>query len=441
MLYRKSVQSEGEAQVIHDRLVASMRLYAVTDTDRRFLKEGDTLCSQVEQALIGGATFIQLREKNMNRDALLAEAKEIRALTERYGVPFVINDDVEMALLCGADGVHVGQDDMDAESARRLLGPDRLLGVSVHNVQEALRAEKSGADYLGAGAVFSTSTKEGTSALAMETLREICAAVHIPVVAIGGITEQNILQLAGSGISGAAVVSAVFGAKDIATATRRLVSAAKLACLFNGRKAAIFDMDGTLLDSMGMWGTLDVQYMNGLGIEPDADFHRNVSAMMLPEAAEYICEKYAVPYTPAQVVEQFTGMVEGYYRDSLLLKRGMAELVRALHGAGIKMAVATANEYDMSRAALERNEIMPYMVEDLVTCAMAGAGKGSPAVYLMACDMMQVDVSECVVFEDSLFAVRTAADAGFAVVGVYEEIQKNDWKEICALTDCQVVSG
>lgn len=425
-------------QTMQGGLAASMRLYAVTDTDRRFLHEGETLCGQVEQALIGGATFIQLREKNMDRAVFLAEAEEIRRLTERYKVPFVINDDVEIALLCGADGVHVGQDDMDAERARRLLGPDRILGVSVHNVQEALEAEKNGADYLGAGAVFSTSTKEDANALSMETLREICAAVHIPVVAIGGITEQNVLQLAGSGISGAAVVSAVFGSADIAAAASRLASAVNLACLFNGRRAAIFDMDGTLLDSMGMWGTLDIQYMNGLGIEPDADFHRNVSAMMLPEAAEYICGHYGVPYTPAQVVRQFTGMVSGYYRESLEVKRFVPGLVKALHRAGIKMAVATANEYEMSRAALERNHIMSYM-DGLVTCAMAGAGKGSPAVYLMACDMMQVKPSECVVFEDSLLAVRTAAGAGFAVAGVYEEIQKNDWKEICAITDCQVV--
>lgn len=429
---------ERKEQIMDGGLAASMRLYAVTDTDRRFLKEGETLPGQIEQALIGGATFIQLREKNMDRDALLAEAEEIRRLTERYGVPFVINDDVEIALLCGADGVHVGQDDMDAKSARELLGPDRILGVSVHNVQEALEAEKNGADYLGAGAVFSTSTKEDAGPLSIKTLREICEAVHIPVVAIGGITERNILRLAGSGISGVAVVSAVFGSADVAAAASRLVSAANLACLFNGKKAAVFDMDGTLLDSMGMWGTLDIQYMNGLGIEPDADFHRNVSTMMLPEAAEYICTHYGVPYTPAQVVEQFTEMASGYYRESLPVKRTVPGLVKALHGAGIKMAVATANEYEMSRAALERNHIMPYM-EGLVTCAMAGAGKGSPAVYLMACDMMQVNVSECVVFEDSLFAVRTAADAGFAVVGVYEEIQKNDWKEICAVTDCQVV--
>lgn len=201
---------------------ASMWVYAVTD--RGWLLH-ETLYQQVEKALKGGATFIQLREKNMDDDAFLAAALEIKELTDRYHVPFVINDNVDVAVRSGADGVHVGQSDMEAGDVRRLLGSDRIIGVSAHNVAEALAAEKSGADYLGVGAVFSTTTKEDVKTVSYDTLSEICAAVHIPVVAIGGITADNIALLKGSGVSGVAVVSAIFGAEDITVATKKIYNA------------------------------------------------------------------------------------------------------------------------------------------------------------------------------------------------------------------------
>ncbi len=197
----------------------AMRLYAVTDD--RWLR-GRTLAQAVEEAILGGATCIQLRDKGRSSDELRAQAEELLAVTRRYRVPLILNDDVEAAAACGADGVHLGQDDMDLSRARKLLGPDRIIGVSAHTVEEALAAEKSGADYLGAGAVFSTGTKQDTSVLPMERLRAICGAVSIPVAAIGGIGEENAARLAGSGIAGIAVVSAIFGAQDIRQAASRL---------------------------------------------------------------------------------------------------------------------------------------------------------------------------------------------------------------------------
>lgn len=194
-------------------------LYAVTD---RSWLNGDTLYSQVEKALKGGATFIQLREKQLDQEAFLQEAKEIGALCRKYHVPFVINDNVEIARESGADGVHVGQSDMEAGNVRSVLGPDKIIGVSAHNVEEAVLAEKSGADYLGVGAVFGTTTKKDAGNLSYETLQDICRAVAIPVIAIGGITKENVERLSGSGICGVAVVSAVFGQKDIEAAAGEL---------------------------------------------------------------------------------------------------------------------------------------------------------------------------------------------------------------------------
>ena len=201
----------------------ALKLYAVTDN--AWLGER-SLAQCVEAALAGGATFVQLRDKQATGDALRAEAEELLALCRAAGVPFVVNDDVECALAVGADGVHVGQDDMACERARALLGPDAIVGVSTQTVEQALEAERRGADYLGVGAVFSTSTKRDAAPVSRRTLREICAAVSIPVCAIGGITLENAPTLAGTGIAGLAVVSAVFAAPDIEAAAQALHRAA-----------------------------------------------------------------------------------------------------------------------------------------------------------------------------------------------------------------------
>ena len=197
----------------------TMRLYAVTD--RAWVGQG-TLGDQVEQALRGGVTCVQLREKSLGVPAILVEAEEIVALCRSYGVPFLINDRVEIALQCGADGVHVGQKDRAAREVRRLLGPNRILGVSARTVEQAVQAERDGADYLGVGAVFSTSTKADAMPVSYETLQAICRAVSIPVVAIGGIQRENLLSLTGSGVDGVALVSAIFAAPDVETASREL---------------------------------------------------------------------------------------------------------------------------------------------------------------------------------------------------------------------------
>lgn len=197
----------------------TMLLYAVTD--RAWIGK-QSLYEQVEAALKGGATCVQLREKELSDEAFLKEAVELSALCKQYGVPFFVNDNVEIAIQCQADGIHVGQEDMEAAQVRQRVGEHMIIGVSVHSVEEARKAVQNGADYLGVGAMFSTSTKTDVSVLPKETLREICAAVAIPVVAIGGIGKSNISQLAGTGVDGVALVSAIFAADDIENECRLL---------------------------------------------------------------------------------------------------------------------------------------------------------------------------------------------------------------------------
>jgi thiamine-phosphate pyrophosphorylase len=199
-------------------------LYAVTD---RSWLNGATLYEQVEEALKGGATFIQLREKELEHEQFYKEALQIKELCRKYNVPFVINDNVDIALASDADGIHVGQSDMEAGTVRSKLGLDKLLGVSAQTVEQAILAEKRGADYLGVGAVFHTGSKADADDVCIKTLKEICEAVHIPVIAIGGICEDNIMKLAGSGICGIAVISAIFSQKDICAATKQLKALTK----------------------------------------------------------------------------------------------------------------------------------------------------------------------------------------------------------------------
>lgn len=198
---------------------SDLLLYAVTD---RSWLGGHTLYQDVEAAIKGGATFIQLREKKLDEEHFLEEAKEIKELCKKYRVPFVINDNVDIALAMDADGVHVGQSDMEAGMVREKLGPDKIIGVSAQTVEQAILAEQKGADYLGVGAVFPTGSKDDAVEVSHDTLKAICEAVQIPVIAIGGISTGNVMELSGSGICGIAVISAIFAKPDIETAAREL---------------------------------------------------------------------------------------------------------------------------------------------------------------------------------------------------------------------------
>ena len=206
-----------------ERLREAMLVYAVTD--RAWLR-GRKLADCVRQAIDGGATFVQLREKEAPFDEMVELARELQAICTEAGVPFVVDDEVEVAIAAGADGVHVGQDDMACAQAREALGPDAIVGVSAQTVEQALKAQADGADYLGVGALIPTPTKPDAVDVTFDELRAICEAVDIPVVGIGGLNTETIGKLEGSGADGAAVVSAIFAADDC----RRAASDLRAVC-------------------------------------------------------------------------------------------------------------------------------------------------------------------------------------------------------------------
>lgn len=202
-----------------DKIKKAMQLYLVTD--RHWLK-AHSLYEDVEAAINGGVTCVQLREKHLNHQLFVQEAKELKKLCNQNQIPLIINDDVEVMLEVDADGIHVGQSDMQAQDVRKLIGSDKVLGVSVQTVEQAITAQNAGADYLGVGAVFPTGTKDDAIEVDLATLQDICQHVDIPIVAIGGINQENLLQLKGSGIDGIAVVSAIMAAEDIIEVTKQL---------------------------------------------------------------------------------------------------------------------------------------------------------------------------------------------------------------------------
>lgn len=208
--------------------------------------------------------------------------------------------------------------------------------------------------------------------------------------------------------------------------------------VIDGKKCLIFDVDGTLLDSMPMWARLDIDYLEGMGYHPEPDFCTKVKMMTISDASVFIKDYFGVKKSLEQITREIMDMACSHYENDLLLKPGAAELVKTLKNMGYHIVVATANEYDMVKKCLERNDIMQYL-DGLVTCTMVGSSKQKPDVYLKACEITGSKVEESVVFEDSSFAINTAINAGFDVVGVYDATEEDKWDLICKLTKCQVV--
>ena len=302
----------------------SMLLYAVTDRKWTGKK---TLMEQTEEALKGGVTCVQLREKNLDSDAFLEEAIEMRELCHSYGAMFIINDNVEIAVKSNADGVHVGQSDMQATEVRKLVGDDMIIGVSAHSVREALEAEKAGADYLGVGAAFATDTKSDANNISHETIKAICDTVNIPVVAIGGISKENISELKGTGVDGVALVSAIYSADDIEKECRTL-------------RALSQKMTGTMNTALTIAGS---DSSGGAGIQADiktmsANGVYAMSAITALTAQNTMGVKSILEVTPQFLSEQLDCVFTDIYPDAV--KIGMVS-----SSALIKVIADKLNEY------------------------------------------------------------------------------------------------
>lgn len=407
-----------------------MQLYAVTDT--QWLNGRDFL-SVVESVLANGATFLQLREKNATHEEIVSKAKAIKPIAKKYGVPFVIDDDIYAAKEADVDGVHIGQNDADYMTARKVLGEGKIIGMTVKTREQALNAVRMGADYVGMGAVFHTSTKLDARDMSRETLIELTGMMNgIPVVAIGGINYDNCDYLKGTGVDGIAVVSAIFASDDCARATRQLF--VKTRELFGVKRNIIFDMDGTLIDSMPFWRNSAREYAIYRGATLPDDFDEVTGVMDLNEYAEYLKNVLKIDTNLDQISKAAVEIMNKHYATDIPAKEGMIELVRREYEAGSSLVIFTASQKSSVELLLDRLGIRECF-KDIYTVYDIGIKKSDKHSYLKVMEVAGMTAGETWVYEDILRGVKAAWEAGLKVCAVYDKDSAADWDEIKKLAD------
>ena len=394
-------------------LKSSLLLYAVTD---RYWLNGRKLKDDVEKAILGGATMIQLREKNLSTEDFIKEALEIKEVCKKYDIPFIINDSLEVFLAVDADGIHVGQNDLSADIVRKKIGPNKILGVSAETVSEALLAEKMGADYLGVGTIFSTSTKLDAINVTKEELARISYSVNIPVVAIGGITLDNIKELKNTMISGISVVSAIFKEEDIVNATSNLLKEVnKLFFNPDDYKLFIVDYDGTLLNSLSMWEDIASRYVKSKGIEPELDLDKIVKLQTNDETALYLSKKYFNNINPNDLILDIDSFIEKEYLK-IKINKGALELLNNIKDKG-KVVLFTATSKSLIEKSLKINDI-ENIFEKLYTSTNFNYTKTDGTGFIKLLENEKIKLEDAIVIEDSTHAICGAKNKGFKVLTI-----------------------
>lgn len=394
-------------------LKSSLLLYAVTD---RYWLNGRKLKDDVEKAILGGATMIQLREKNLSTEDFIKEALEIKEVCKKYDIPFIINDSLEVFLAVDADGIHVGQNDLSADIVRKKIGPNKILGVSAETVSEALLAEKMGADYLGVGTIFSTSTKLDAINVTKEELARISYSVNIPVVAIGGITLDNIKELKNTMISGISVVSAIFKEEDIVKATSNLLKEVnKLFFNSDDYKLFIVDYDGTLLNSLSMWEDIASRYVKSKGIEPELDLDKIVKLQTNDETALYLSKKYFNNINPNDLILDIDSFIEKEYLK-IKINKGALELLNNIKDKG-KVVLFTATSKSLIEKSLKINGI-ENIFEKLYTSTNFNYTKTDGTGFIKLLENEKIKLEDAIVIEDSTHAICGAKNKGFKVLTI-----------------------
>ena len=408
-----------------------MQLYAVTDT--QWLNGRDFL-EVIESVLANGATFLQLREKNATHEEIVAKAKAIKPRAKKYGVPFVIDDDIYAAKEADVDGVHIGQNDASYEKAREVLGEGKIIGMTVKTRQQAENAIRLGADYVGMGAVFHTSTKKDAKDMSRETLLELAGMMEdIPVVAIGGISYDNCDYLKDTGVDGIAVVSAIFASDDCALATRKLF--VKTRELFGKKRNIIMDMDGTLADSMPFWKKSAREYAILRGADIPDNFDEITGVMDLNDYAEYVKNVLGIDTNLEQITEAAVEIMNKHYEKDIPAKDGMTELITREYKAGSRLVVFTASDRRSVEILLSHLGIRECFY-DIYTVYDVGLKKSDKNSYLKVAELAGMkDTSQVWVYEDILRGVKAAKEAGLNVCAVYDEDSAGDWKDIKELAD------
>lgn len=397
----------------------AMTLYGITD--QAWVKK-KPLSTQVKEALSGGVTCLQLREKHMSDEDFLKEAYEIHRLTKAFGIPLIINDNLDVAIQSQSEGIHIGQDDLPLSYVRSHCGADMIIGVSVQTVEEAQIAEAEGADYLGVGAVFATQSKDDAIDVSLKTLSEITQSVNIPVVAIGGISLDNMMSLQGTGIDGVAIISALFSADDISSRARDLYDKVQL-IKRPAIKGVVFDLDGTLLDSLHEWEHLGTSYLKTLDVAPEECLDEILRPMSMDEAVQYLKEHYHLSMSEKKIRQGLDDLIRTCYEAKAQLKEGVREFLEDLSSHHLSLCIATETNATLASLALERLGIRSYFKE-VLSCD-DHHNKQDSSIYQEACDLLHLSPQETLVIEDNASALHQARLAGCQTCGVFDETWKD----------------
>lgn len=395
-----------------------------------YLIDGKKGTEHLKAALSGGITMIQFRDKQPD-DTTEERARTSLAMARSAGIPLVVNDDIHLAKRIGADGVHLGQDDGPIADAKELLGQGAIVGRTAHNLEEALEAEREGADYLGVGAVFATESKIVSSSISPKALEEIARIVSIPVYAIGGIDAENISVVNGRGLEGVAVIGAIANAEDPREAAKKLTSRFRKELDY---EAAIVDLDGTILDSNGVWTRVDLDFLARRNLTPPEGYHKTLAGMGLHRGAGYIKELFGLPESPDEIIDELMREVETIYREEIELRDGVRDMLAYLHAQGIPMVVATMNADRLFRPCLERLGIDKYF------CAMLSGedvthNKNHPEIYEKALEILGSDAEKTLLFEDILEALRTGNGVGLTTVAMHDPKNSEKPEELMQAAD------
>ncbi len=417
-------------------LKSKLKLYAVTDSS---WLNGRRLRDAVEEAIIGGATMIQLREKELNDSDFIKLGLEIKEVCRKYNIPFIINDNVKVFKAVDADGIHVGQSDMRADLVREIIGEDKILGVSAETVEEAIIAEKMGADYLGVGTIFNTSTKLDAITVSKEELAHISYAVNIPVVAIGGITNDNIMELKNTLIKGVSVVSAIFAKKDIKNASKALLdNVNKYRFNPSDFDSFIIDYDGTLLNSLDMWDDVCSRFLKSKGKNIIGDVDKETKCMTNDEAALYIRDKYFSGIDVSKLLDMLNVFIKNEYTN-IVVSDGAKAFLKEMK-KGHKLYLYTATSSILVNDSLKKNGIYDIF-DGIYTSTNFNVSKVDGVGYKKLINDLGLNPLKTIILEDAPHALKGAHDSGAIVCGVATKKNILKFKEINDYMDYYIDLG
>lgn len=403
-------------------------LYAITDCDN---VQGEELLRRTEMILANGATMLQYRDKHGKaKDDVLA----LKALCQKYKVPFIINDNVALAKEIDADGVHVGQDDMAAENARATMGPNKIVGVTAKTLEQAKKAVAAGADYLGCGALFKSPSKD-SSVISRDTIKEICAQAGVPVVGIGGVGESNVSSLAATGIAGISVISALYAYANPSLVTKRL--ARKVSIVVNGDPALaglLCDVDGTLTDTLAFYQDLVPGYLRENGYRPGGDLPVILADKTLPESVAYVKHNYSGRFGVGELADQLEADLEWYYHTEGKAKEGVKEFLTLAQEKGLAVVATSIHDTEVCRTLFEHAGI-----DRLIRATASGWDKrlpgGDSALFVVAKDMLDA-YGNVWAFNDGIEGVFGAKGAGCMIAAVKDpNHDEKHWQSMIQASD------